>query len=291
MIINILEVSNECYTILGILFFIRELLKVLLFLVPIVVLLILGLDILKLITSNNLDNSGKTLNKSTKRLINMLIIFLIPNLVFSIFNLTGLEVNDSFSCWTYINETSVEKLKNVIEQQEKARQTLIAKEQESRMDKENVIAEELNTQYNYSDTIPNNNESSTTKTEGKNKYRVRLTHFSDNHLGAGLYKSSDGVSTNSHGWYQYTYNGKTYLVIATATYELKNSSSYWHGYSPKLMFNYWDIVQLDIDGTIYDAIVLDSCGACMKASSDKIIIDLWISSSGDDYGDYQDMYV
>ena len=84
--------------------------------------------------------------------------------------------------------------------------------------------------------------------------------------GTGL--CEDDFQINDKGWY--TYKGK--LVIATATsYLLK------YGYSKRnnvKYYKYYDEVTLIIGDTYYDAIVLDSCGACMK----KNIIDLFVSN-------------
>lgn len=73
---------------------------------------------------------------------------------------------------------------------------------------------------------------------------------------------------NEKGWY--TYKGK--LVIATATKYL-----FSYGYSRKeniIYYRYYDILNIKINGTIYEAIVLDSCGACMKNK----IIDLFVAN-------------
>ena len=71
---------------------------------------------------------------------------------------------------------------------------------------------------------------------------------------------------NDKGWY--TYKGK--LVVATATpYLLKQG---WSQVSGITYHKYYDELKLVINGVTYDAIVLDSCGACMK----KNIIDLYV---------------
>lgn len=83
--------------------------------------------------------------------------------------------------------------------------------------------------------------------------------------GSGLCEKDFQV--NSNGWY--TYQGK--LVLGTATrYLLK------YGYAEQSgiqYFSYYDTLTLNINGTDYEAIVLDSCGACMR----KNILDLFVS--------------
>lgn len=82
--------------------------------------------------------------------------------------------------------------------------------------------------------------------------------------GSGL-KSSD-FQVNEHGWY--TYQGK--LVVATATTYLLN-----YGYARRdgiVYHKYYETLTLTINGKDYPAIILDSCGACMK----KPIIDIFV---------------
>lgn len=79
----------------------------------------------------------------------------------------------------------------------------------------------------------------------------------------------------------YTYKGK--IVVATATEELYNT-----GYSlrnaqkrqeGKHYFRYYDELQINIDGTYYDAIVLDSCGASMWEGEFRV--DIYVPTSSD----------
>ena len=72
--------------------------------------------------------------------------------------------------------------------------------------------------------------------------------------------------TNDKGWY--TYNGK--LVIATATTYLANQG--WQVGEGVSLHQYREEVILSINNVDYQAIILDSCGACMK----KKIIDLFV---------------
>ena len=82
----------------------------------------------------------------------------------------------------------------------------------------------------------------------------RLTSFyKDECTGSGLCKKD--LQLNERGWY--TYNGK--IVIATATPYLINVFGAREG---RDYFKYYDELRLTIDGEPYDAIVLDTCGAC-----------------------------
>ena len=106
------------------------------------------------------------------------------------------------------------------------------------------------------------------------KGNYRLTSFwagdgcgSGSCTGSGLCEKDFEI--NEKGWY--TYQGK--LVIATATpyllnygFEKRDGISY-HRYKETLF--------ITIQGERYEAIVLDSCGACMRNK----IIDLFVSNS------------
>ena len=85
--------------------------------------------------------------------------------------------------------------------------------------------------------------------------------------GSGLCEKDFDV--NENGWY--TYQGKLVLGVATR-YLLK----YGYAEVPGIRyFKYYDTLTLNINGKDYEAIVLDSCGACMK----KNILDLFVSNS------------
>lgn len=102
----------------------------------------------------------------------------------------------------------------------------------------------------------------------QNSYETRMTsYYADDGYGTGDTTAS-GLSpvnfeTNENGWY--TYNGK--LVIATASTRL--------GYTDMRTYTLYDELTLNIDGTDYDAVVLDVCGACMRHNR----IDLFVSGS------------
>lgn len=104
-------------------------------------------------------------------------------------------------------------------------------------------------------------------------YQTRLTSFYANDgygtgscTGTGLCESDFQV--NENGWY--TYQGK--LVLATATPYLLN---YGYGLVDGIeTYRYYDEITLNIDGISYQAIVLDSCGACMVDNR----IDLFVSN-------------
>lgn len=124
---------------------------------------------------------------------------------------------------------------------------------------------------NSVETIPEND---TVSHSSVISYTTRLTSFYSNDdygtgscTGTGLCETDFQI--NENGWY--TYQGK--LVLATATPYLLN---YGYGLGDGIVtFNYYDEVTVVIDGVSYQAIIADSCGACMTDNR----IDLFVSNS------------
>jgi len=101
------------------------------------------------------------------------------------------------------------------------------------------------------------------------EYETRLTSYYPKKpvspTGCGLGIEDFGV--NEFGWY--TYKGK--LVVATATSYLLNYG--WRYADDVRLYNYYDVLILNIDGVDYEAIVLDSCGICMTTGR----VDLFVT--------------
>lgn len=101
------------------------------------------------------------------------------------------------------------------------------------------------------------------------EYETRLTSYYPKKpikpTGCGLGIEDFGV--NENGWY--TYNGM--LVVATATNYLLNYG--WRYSDDVRLYNYYDVLILNINGVDYEAIVLDSCGICMTTGR----VDLFVT--------------
>lgn len=102
------------------------------------------------------------------------------------------------------------------------------------------------------------------------EYETRLTSYYPRKpiqpTGCGLGIEDFGV--NDYGWY--TYKGK--LVVATATNYLLNYG--WRYQNGVRLYNYYDVLILNINGVDYEAIVLDSCGICMtRGYIDLFVVD------------------
>ena len=106
---------------------------------------------------------------------------------------------------------------------------------------------------------------------------VRLTTYTGEALHSGVPVSD--LTTDEKGFYFYEKDGKKYLVIATATNKCIDSKTVCgytnatdkipnHTRYPYITYyNFFDTMVLNIDGKVYDAMVLDSCGACQWEQS------------------------
>jgi len=76
-------------------------------------------------------------------------------------------------------------------------------------------------------------------------------------------KCTSEFEINDKGWY--IYKGK--VVMATATYACQDHCKDRAKYGPLpegyRIYNFYDEIKFEIEGTTYTGIVMDSCGACM----------------------------
>jgi hypothetical protein len=112
----------------------------------------------------------------------------------------------------------------------------------------------------------------------------RLTsYYKDDGTGVGNCTGSGkcikDFTINEKGWY--TYQGK--LVLGGATKACLNTTGdqacmRFEEVSGRHYFNYFEEITITIDNISYDAIILDSCGACMYVNENRL--DLFVSSLG-----------
>lgn len=194
----------------------------------------------------------------------------------------------------FLNKKDIDNLNNKIEQlgkdyqylelekdlinyelKEKKQDNEILKKDNNKLEKEinnlNNKIKELNKKINQLSYSNNNNNNKVNTNNSKSK-TYRLTSFwnGDGYgtggcTGSG--KCEKDFQKNNKGWY--TYQGK--LVVATATPYLLNYG--WSKVNGIEYHKYYETLTININGIDYQAIVLDSCGACMK----KNIIDLFVS--------------
>lgn len=118
--------------------------------------------------------------------------------------------------------------------------------------------------------VPEKVEKEQLKEEPLKKYTTRMTSYypeeGETTTGSGL--GPNNFEVNDKGWF--TYQGK--LVVATATTYLANQG--WYVGNGVHLRKYYNEITLTIDGVDYRAIVLDSCGNCMRTDR----VDLYVSS-------------
>lgn len=262
-------ISDSCATILGVIYFVRELLNIVCFFIPMILILMLSLDFLKGVISFD-DGSKKVMNYVIKRILYAVVIFLLPSTVFALFNILGVDASDSNSCWTYVGEASVEEVKEISEAKEQALEDKIKQLQDE-------LAENLKKKNAISESVTEEKITTGSK-DCSEKIKIRLTSFDDAALRNGINKSNVGSIGN---YKTYTYKGKEYLVIATA---MKNTS--WRNPVAEYNFKDYDVLTLQIEGKVYDALVLDVCGACAE-STNRLKIDLWTTNDRQSWSDIQ----
>lgn len=125
------------------------------------------------------------------------------------------------------------------------------------------------------------------------EYLLTLTYYypgdatgSGGTTGAGISVSNFTVDEN--GWYRYYKDGVNYLVVAAATTYCRDAANHCgidvakHGIATNIpYYSYYDTLTLQIGEKTYDAIVLDSCGACMWGDRDDLgeKIDVFVQNS------------
>lgn len=126
-----------------------------------------------------------------------------------------------------------------------------------------------------------------------NQYLTQYTYYyPGDATGSGFCTGSgkciDSFTTDENGWYFYETNGEKYLVIAAALNICKNSLNHCgidvnkHGIAKNVnYYDYYDVLNLSINGKTYKAMVLDACGACMWRRQDdrgQELFDIFVSN-------------
>lgn len=114
--------TNACenFSFLATLLFIKKIIKILSYIVPAILILLLTIDMSKAVVAGNDDDIKKAQKISFKRIIASLIIFFVPLLVQVSFNMLGDNGGTWIKCFNDATDENVDKL--VKEQQEKDKQ-------------------------------------------------------------------------------------------------------------------------------------------------------------------------
>lgn len=141
--------------------------------------------------------------------------------------------------------------------------------------------------------ITNNNKIILNTNNIVDEYLLTLTYYypgdatgSSGTTGAGI--STSNFTVDENGWYRYYKDGVNYLVVAAATTYCRDAANHCginvskHGIAKNIpYYSYYDTLRLKIGEKTYDAIVLDSCGACMWGDRDDLgeKIDVFVQNS------------
>lgn len=187
-----------------------------------------------------------------------------------------------------INDMKKQEIKDVVEEvlDEKGLNTSSNEQQAENNTQTDTQEEQLQPEQ----TAVTSRSGSTTRAETQKVdnslqgYKLTSYHPGDGCLSTN--KTGSGLTTNDFKTMKignksvYTYKGK--IVVACATNELKKAGYSVRGAQQeqtKHYFNYFDELKIKIDGQLYDAICLDSCGAAMWKGQYRI--DIYVPTSSD----------
>lgn len=140
--INLLEITEECKSMLGVIYFIRELIEIACFIIPIVLIVMLSIDIAKGVIAGD-EKASKTIGIVSKRLIYAIVIFILPDTIFGAFNIVlDSQTDESYSCWKYAGEVSMKQLNIIVRDQEEAldKQLERMREEDAQAAREKLVA-------------------------------------------------------------------------------------------------------------------------------------------------------
>lgn len=158
----ILETSAcDSLSVLGTILFIKNLIEILSYIVPVILILLVTIDITKAVMANDDSAMKKAQNIAVKRLIAGLIVFFVPIIVDATFKLVDDNGVLDLSCYTSANEETVNALakaeKEELLQEEADRQALIKASKKSK----EALQKEINKLRNKAIANANRNSNST----------------------------------------------------------------------------------------------------------------------------------
>ncbi len=123
---------------------------------------------------------------------------------------------------------------------------------------------------------------SNTGTSSSATGEIRLTNFIDGKVGwdgmSPYGNKSERFRLNEKGWWMYKDpdTGMEYLAVAAPTTYLLGEGYNWDSMEGITYYQYGDVIPLNINGESYQAMVIDSCGACMETNN-PLKIDVYVS--------------
>lgn len=233
----------ENLSILGVILFIKNLLKIICVVVPILLLLFLIIDFVKATMENDSEKMSKVKNTAIKRIVYAILVFLVPAIVNGFMSLLGDSTNFS-SCYDAASSENVQMLAEANKLDEEIQKAETEEKRLELIERQSQLYEKINKnipkpKQNNSSTEPKQNNSSTDvalqpwfdaleeqyKWAKKSKYGwIRkptvensktkgtcATYVLVSMQRAGLLPSGMNIFSENHGTYKITASGKRYI--------------------------------------------------------------------------------
>ncbi len=164
-----MTIIDQCnnISILGTILFIKNIVKILCIVTPILLLLFLTIDFVRAAIESNEEKMDKVKNTAIKRILFALIVFFIPIIVNSTMNLLGNSTNFS-ACYDLADNEVVTKLAEANKIQEEIKKTQEEVKIQELIKKQDKIYKDLEKNRNIK--IKNTNNNSDNSGNGENKY-------------------------------------------------------------------------------------------------------------------------
>lgn len=217
-------------------------------------------------------------SKGNKKYILCIVIFIL--IIISLYKI----MPDAIYIKTGLDEYDDERIKELI------REVLEENEELSQQEAEEIVMDQIGQTEEIQvtsrgATVSSRSGNTINKTTSLGEFRITSYHPGDG-CASGT-KTGSGLTVKDFSTMKignkdvYTYKGK--IVVACATEELLASGYNVKGAGTrqegKYYFNYYDTGKLNIDGTWYDFIVLDSCGAASWIGERRV--DIYVPSASD----------
>lgn len=152
MYLDICEKSNF----LSVIFLIKEVINIISIVVPIILIIMMGIDIFKMVTSNDDSNFNLNIKKIIGRTIAAVSVFFVPTFVNLLLNLLNQQSYSVGSCWTNANSSTIASFRALEEAERQLEKQRIEKEKQD-YEAERKAFEELREQARLENANGNNN--------------------------------------------------------------------------------------------------------------------------------------
>ena len=151
MYLDICEKSNF----LSVIFLIKEVINIISIVVPIILIIMMGIDIFKMVISNGDSNFKLNIKKIVGRTIAAVSVFFVPTFVNLLLNLLNQQSYSAGSCWTNANSTTIASFR-ALEEAERQLERERRAEEKKKSEEERKAFEELREQSRLENENGNN---------------------------------------------------------------------------------------------------------------------------------------